>query len=132
MKKEVEENKEKDRQVVSKVGQNDDDLDDEEALGYYQQMHMRGGGHGGWSGEMESEQKESSKQEKKEETKQESKVAVENDPEAFSLSKFKPPTPPVESADERQAEAERQAAVAESMAIYRKKKGAGGKRQSRF
>ncbi|GMH65309.1 hypothetical protein TL16_g04165 [Triparma laevis f. inornata] len=132
VKKEVEENKKNDRQVVSKVGQSDDDLDDEEALGYYQQMHMRGGGHGGWSGEMESEQKESSKQEKKEETKQESKVAVENDPEAFSLSKFKPPTPPVQSADERQAEAERQAAVAESMAIYLKKKGAGGKRQSRF
>mmetsp|Transcript_3316 Transcript_3316/g.6205 ORF Transcript_3316/g.6205 Transcript_3316/m.6205 type:complete len:778 (+) Transcript_3316:3040-5373(+) len=133
VKKEVEEKKEK--EVLSKRNfQNDnDDLEDQEAVGYYQQMLMGPGGHGGWSGESEKKEEVVNKVvESKAESKAESKVGGEDDPETFSLSKFKPPTPPVQSAADVQAEAARQAAVAESMAIYRKKKGAGGKRQSRF
>eukprot|EP00518_Triparma_eleuthera_P017576 CAMPEP_0197546330 /NCGR_PEP_ID=MMETSP1320-20131121/972_1 /TAXON_ID=91990 /ORGANISM="Bolidomonas sp., Strain RCC2347" /LENGTH=797 /DNA_ID=CAMNT_0043105881 /DNA_START=187 /DNA_END=2580 /DNA_ORIENTATION=+ len=144
IKKEAEEKKEKERETQRRAKAKDEDDEDDEAMGYYQEMLRGGGGHGGWGGvggggmgagkapQAEAKQQQQQQQQRVEEKASGGQVKEE---ETFSLSKFKPPSPPpAQTQEDVRAEQARQQAVEDSMAIYRqrKKSGAGGKRVSRF
>jgi hypothetical protein len=113
--------------------------DDDEAgedLSAYNEM-MGHGGHMGWDGVEEEEKGESKEEEAKGESKEDKDSGAYlstggdggfDEDAPFSLSKFtlKPPNPPDEkkSAAEIKAEEERQAAVQDSLNIYRQQKAA--------